>query len=292
MNETIGQIIITGINASQGIPISMTTTNTTNWSQLILSLVLSSFFLVYFFGQIFSMSLAEIKGKLILKRIKKLTGRNVLLIKHTMQDLFSASMINQDTLSKIQKALLSFKGKPFDLILHTPGGEIFSALYISRIIKSYPNQIRAIIPGYAMSGGTLLALSCKEIFMGNNACIGPVDPQLGSLFKFGSAKSWNHIVKFKGKKADDSTISMALMGEQYTKSIRDYISSIVDFGMNPKQKKDFVNFITSGDVEHAYALTPQQLNSFGIQFKQIPDKLQNKLLKLIISKGNEGVNYA
>lgn len=292
MNETIGQIIITGINASQGIPISMTTTNTTNWSQLILSLVLSSFFLVYFFGQIFSMSLAEIKGKLILKRIKKLTGRNVLLIKHTMQDLFSASMINQDTLSKIQKALLRFKGKPFDLILHTPGGEIFSAELISKILSSYTSEVRALIPSFSMSGGTLLAMSCNKIYMGNGAVLGCTDPQLGSLFKFGSAKAWKYIKDFKGKKADDQTISFALMGEQYTKSIKEHLNRVIKLQMTPENKSRLVEFLTNGEVEHAYHIDQTLLGSFGVPVQTINPILQTKLIKLIISKGMEGVNYA
>jgi ClpP class serine protease len=291
MNETLGQIFITGLNASQGIPISMTTTTTTNWTQLIISLAVSSIFLLWMLGQSFSGGLSEIFGKLKLRSLKRLTGRHIIFIKHTTSDLFSSSMINQDTLSKIQKALLKFKGKPFDLVLHTPGGEIFSALYISRLIKSYPQPVRAIVPGYAMSGGTLLSLSCSEIYMGNTACLGPVDPQLGSLFKFGSAKSWNHIVKFKGKKADDSSISMALMGKQYTDSMRKHIEKIVDFDLSPKNKKSFIEFITSGEVEHAFALTKEQLSIFGLKVKDIPTRIQNTLLKLILKKGMEGVTY-
>lgn len=35
----------------------------------------------------------------------------------------------------------------------------------------------SFVPHYAMSGGTLIALSAAEIVMGPNAVLGPVDPQ-------------------------------------------------------------------------------------------------------------------
>ena len=36
-----------------------------------------------------------------------------------------------------------------------------------------------LVPHYAMSGGTMLALAADEIVMDDNAVLGPVDPQIG-----------------------------------------------------------------------------------------------------------------
>jgi ClpP class serine protease len=36
-----------------------------------------------------------------------------------------------------------------------------------------------VIPHYAMSGGTLIALAADEILLDKHAALGPVDPQLG-----------------------------------------------------------------------------------------------------------------
>lgn len=213
------------------------------------------------------------------------------MIKHTTQGMFGGSMIDQTTLRKITQALAKFKGQDFDLILHTPGGEIFSALFISRILKNYPGKIRTIIPMYAMSGGTLLTLSTDEVYMSPTACLGPVDPQLGSLFKYGSAKSWDKILKFKGKKADDSSISMAFTGAQYTKTINNYLKEITDFGMSKKDKKNFINFLTQGDVEHAFALTPTELKKLNFPVRKIPGKILDRLFKLVGSSSAEGVSY-
>ena len=192
--------IIDFLNSTGGIPLTITTTTKISWTQYIPSLLIGAFVLIWMVSTFAKEGLKGVFSRISLRFIKKKTGRHIMTIKHTRGDLFSPSMINQETLKDVTLALNKFKGKPFDLILHTPGGDIFSAIFISRLFKMYPGKIRAIIPLYAMSGGTLLALSCDEINMSDTACLGPVDPQLGSFFKFGSAKSWDKILKIKEKK--------------------------------------------------------------------------------------------
>jgi ClpP class serine protease len=281
------------INQTGGIPIKVETSTQTNWSQFIISLLFGSIFLLWVFGGIFATSVKNILMKLYFIAVSARTGRHIIFIKHTEQGLFGGSMINQNTLNKIQRAMIKFNGKPFDLVLHTPGGEIFAALFISRLLKEYPGQVRAIIPMYAMSGGTLLALSTDEIHMSSTACMGPVDPQLGSLFKFGSASAWDHIVKYKGKKADDQSISFAMMGKQYTKTIQLHLDNVMHLNMDSKLKKRFIEFITTGGIEHAFALTPRELQKMGLPIKFIEEKdILIKLMKYIVKSGNEGVTYA
>ena len=38
-------------------------------------------------------------------------------------------------------------------------------------------DIRVIVPQIAMSGGTMIACSSKEILMGKQSSLGPIDPQ-------------------------------------------------------------------------------------------------------------------
>ena len=285
-------VLINYFNQTGGIPIQVTTTAATNWWQYGMSLLFGSFFLFFFFGQMMSDGISNTMLKMTIKGIKKKTGRDVVFVKHTQSGLFNQSMIDQKTATKLCEAMAEFKGKDFDLILHTPGGEVFSSLMISRILKDYPGKIRTIVPMFAMSGGTLLALSTDEIIMNKTACLGPVDPQLGSLFKSGSAKSWERIVKFKGKKAEDSSISMALEGSKYTKTIRNHMMDIIDLGMSDKDKKKFVEFITTGNVEHAYALTPDRLKEFGVPVKIMTNyKVINALIKIASKIPGEGVTY-
>ncbi|MDH7479352.1 MAG: hypothetical protein QHH02_05025, partial [Syntrophomonadaceae bacterium] len=48
---------------------------------------------------------------------------------------------------------------PIDVVLHTPGGLVLAAEQIARALKRHPAKVTVIIPHYAMSGGTLIALA-------------------------------------------------------------------------------------------------------------------------------------
>lgn len=280
------------INERGAIPLEIQTVQKTDYVQYMGTWILSGIFLVFYLYSAFYIQISEISVKGSLKKIKNKTDRHVLLIKHTQQAMFSGSMIDGKTMLELNKALTKFKGQPFDLILHTPGGEIFSSLLISRIIKNYPAEVRVFIPLYAMSGGTCLALSGKKIYMNDVSCMGPVDPQLGTLFKFGSAKAWEEIVKFKGKRAEDQTVSFAMMGKQYTKTIANHLDFLLkDKLTDAKKRKKFVTFLTDGKVEHAYSLTPTELKKFELETHPIDDEMNKILMKIITAKRYEGLYH-
>ena len=72
--------------------------------------------------------------------------------------------------------------KGLDLILHTPGGDLAATESIVDYLHSmFKNDVRAIIPQISMSAGTMIALSCKEIIMGKQSNLGPIDPQMGGV---------------------------------------------------------------------------------------------------------------
>lgn len=72
--------------------------------------------------------------------------------------------------------------KGLDLILHTPGGDLAATESIIDYLRSmFGDNIRAIIPQISMSAGTVIALSCKEIIMGKQSNLGPIDPQMGGI---------------------------------------------------------------------------------------------------------------
>ena len=69
-----------------------------------------------------------------------------------------------------------------DLVLHTPGGDATATESIVSYLKSvFGLDIRAIVPHMAMSAGTMLACSCKEIVMAKHSSLGPIDPQYGGI---------------------------------------------------------------------------------------------------------------
>ena len=84
--------------------------------------------------------------------------------------------------------------KGLDLILHTPGGDMAATESLVEYLRSmFGEDIRAIVPQIAMSGGTLIALSCKKIIMGKESSIGPIDPQFGALSAAGLLQEFKRI---------------------------------------------------------------------------------------------------
>ena len=74
------------------------------------------------------------------------------------------------------------KDRGLDLILHTPGGSSSATESLVDYLRStFGKDIRAIVPQLAMSAGTMIALSCKEILMGKHSSLGPIDPQVGGI---------------------------------------------------------------------------------------------------------------
>jgi membrane-bound ClpP family serine protease len=55
----------------------------------------------------------------------------------------------------------------------------------------FGTNIRAIIPQMAMSAGTMIALSTREIIMGKHSNLGPIDPQIAGIPAHGVIEEFN-----------------------------------------------------------------------------------------------------
>lgn len=74
------------------------------------------------------------------------------------------------------------QSKGLDLILHTPGGDVAATESLVDYIHAlFGQDFRVIVPQLAMSAGTMIALSSKEIVMGKHSSLGPIDPQFNGL---------------------------------------------------------------------------------------------------------------
>src|SRR4029077_12937348 len=70
---------------------------------------------------------------------------------------------------------------PLDIVLHTPGGLVLAAIQIARAIRDHKAKVTVLVPHYAMSGGTLIALAADEIVMCKHSVLGGVIPHLGEF---------------------------------------------------------------------------------------------------------------
>ncbi|WP_206736850.1 SDH family Clp fold serine proteinase [Bradyrhizobium guangzhouense] len=74
------------------------------------------------------------------------------------------------------------RAKGLDILLHTPGGDMAATeSLVDYLRQMFGTDIRAFVPQIAMSGGTMIALACKEIVMGKHSNLGPIDPQFAGV---------------------------------------------------------------------------------------------------------------
>lgn len=94
-----------------------------------------------------------------------------------------------------------------DLLLHTPGGSIAATEAVVNYLRAkFGNDIRCYVPQLAMSGGTLIACACKEIVMGKQSSLGPIDPQFGGMAAQGVLAEYQFAVEEIKKRPESAEL--------------------------------------------------------------------------------------
>lgn len=123
--------------------------------------------------------------KKYLEQLSSITNRNI--IAYYSSWLSKSNVPNLDISdADITGFMTAINGldcsKGLDLILHTPGGDPAASEAIVNYLRTkFNNDIRIIVPQLAMSAGTMIACSGKEIIMGKQSSLGPIDPQFGGI---------------------------------------------------------------------------------------------------------------
>lgn len=86
--------------------------------------------------------------------------------------------IADDTVSTFQRHLSGVTPKKISLFLYTRGGDMIAPIRIVKLLRSYCDYLEVLIPHYAHSAGTLIALGADKIIMGRLGELSPVDPTI------------------------------------------------------------------------------------------------------------------
>lgn len=125
----------------------------------------------------------------------KYTGRNVIAYYSAFiqkPNLEGTDIDDNDKNAFMQAVCGLDRSIGLDLILHTPGGQIAAAESLVCYLKSlFNNDFRVFVPQMAMSAGTMIALASKEIIMGKQSNLGPIDPQYGGISCAGIIEEFN-----------------------------------------------------------------------------------------------------
>lgn len=152
---------------------------------------------------------------------------------------------------------------PLDLVLHTPGGLALASVQIARAISVHKAPVRVIVPHYAMSGGSLIALGADEILMSPHAVLGPVDPQLG---EYPAASLLAAVEKKPVADVDDRTLILADVARKAVQQSRDVVRDLLaGNGYAPAKAEELAALLSTGTWTHDYPLTFERSRELGLR---------------------------
>jgi ClpP class serine protease len=163
-------------------------------------------------------------------------------------------------------------------------------------LKAHPAEKTVIIPHYAMSGGTLIALAADHIIMDAHAALGPVDPQLGDQQGVYPATS---LLKIVEKKKIDEIDDKTLIYAEEAKKAMDQMKVLLRKILAGKCGEDRMDILTeefvSGKYTHdrpfmaeeAFALLGECVRT------DVPEEVFElmKLYRMEVGRSRPGVEY-
>jgi ClpP class serine protease len=166
-------------------------------------------------------------------------------------------------------------GRGIELILHTPGGMVIAARQIAAALADHDGRVTAVVPHYAMSGGTLIALAADEIRVDSHAALGPVDPQLGQH----AAASLVAVAERPGDH-EDETLLLADVGRKALVQVEGFTTRLLERNLPPEQARTVAHLLASGVWTHDHPLLPPELHALGLPVRDGVPAPERELMTL------------
>lgn len=113
--------------------------------------------------------------QILIEDIQDLTGRDLVVY------FTNKGMLDYRDADDISEVLDDCRSSDVDLLLQTPGGVVDACEKIISVLRLRGGEYRVVIPSWAKSAGTIIALSASSIIMGVNSELGPIDPQFNGI---------------------------------------------------------------------------------------------------------------
>ena len=236
------------------------------------------FFIFLFLGPFWRRYALNRAREEVIEKLERKRNSRVITMIHRQEQLgfFGIPIFRYITIEDSERILRAIrmtpKDMPIDLIIHTPGGLALAATQIANALLKHEAPVRVIIPHFAMSGGTLIALSADEIIMDPNAVLGPVDPQIGQM---PAASILSVLEKKEYKDIDDQTLIYADVAQKAIKQMKEYLKNLlVTNGMEEKKAEHIAEELSVGKFTHDYPLTVDYLKELGLNVKtEVPEEV-------------------
>ena len=228
------------------------------------------FFMVSALQPIIRQRLLEATRRRLIAKIEKQRGSRVILLVHRQETMSLLGFpifryIDIHDSEEVMRAIeLTDPGMPLDIVLHTPGGLVLASLQIARALQQRKGKVRVIIPHYAMSGGTLIALAADEIIMSRHAVLGPVDPQLG---QYPAASIMSVLEKKPIEEIDDQTLILADVGAKAIQQVRQSVFELLSSHYPQEKARELADLLSTGTWTHDYPITFEKAKEIGLKVR-------------------------
>src|SRR3989449_381254 len=195
---------------------------------------------------------------------------------------FSQSITIEDSEAILRAIRLTPPEQPLDLILHTPGGLVLAAEQIAKALVERKGKVTVFVPHYAMSGGTLIALTADEVVMDPNAVLGPVDPQIGDM----PAASIVKAVEIKGPRSvSDEVLILADIAQKARVQVASFVVQILLKHMPEKKAVLVATVLSEGRWTHDFPITVQAARQLGLKVSTEMPRIVYDLMELYPQSG-------
>lgn len=217
-----------------------------------------------------------------INRLEKKRGSRVITLLHR-QEGFSffglpfARYIDVDDSEAVLRAIeLTDPTVPIDLIIHTPGGLVLAAEQIARALSRHRAEVTVMIPHYAMSGGTLIALAADRILMAPSAVLGPVDPQVG---QFPAASILAAVEAKDPNEVDDQTLILADLARKARRQVHELVYELLTGnGMPQDRAQELATILSEGRWTHDFPITAELATELGLSVStDLPEEVREML---------------
>ena len=118
-----------------------------------------------------------------------------------------------------------------------------------------------VVPHYAMSVGTLIALAADEILMDKHAVLGPVDPQIG---QYPAASILRAVEEKPVSEVEDTTLILADVSRKAVKQTRSFVFNLLKDRMGDEKATELALVLTEGRWTHDYPITAEEAQALGL----------------------------
>jgi ClpP class serine protease len=152
---------------------------------------------------------------------------------------------------------------------------VIAAQQIASALADHDGKVTAVVPHYAMSGGTLIALAADEVVLDPHAALGPVDPQLGNY----PAAAIVAVAKRPGEH-EDKTLIMAEVSRRALAQLEGFTGRMLGRHLPADRAKDAAHLLASGTWTHDHPLQAPELEAIGIPIRVGVPELERALMVL------------